>query len=205
MDADSTRQLAANAFEDETFDRLDLTGADLSGKELTRCTLRGCKLHDATWLDCRLEDCVLEGCDLTGFRAKRVALRGVVFRECKLMGADWTDVGSYPDATFADCDMRYQTFVSLALTNSSLERCAIVDSTFIDVDLTKTRFTDCDLSGTQLERCQLAGADFASSRGVYFDPAKNHARGARVSLETAALIVSSLGLVVPGFTPGKKR
>jgi fluoroquinolone resistance protein len=64
-------------------------------------------------------------------------------------------------------------------------------------------FEETDLTGTRFERCDLREADFTRAQGAFFDPTRNRVKGARVSLETAALVAVSLGLVVSGFSVEK--
>ena len=71
------------------------------------------------------------------------------------------------------------------------------------VDLAGATFDDCDLARAELDACDLGKANLATSRGVYFDPTKNKAKGARVSIETAAMIATAMGLVVKGFVGGE--
>lgn len=193
---DATALLGGSSFENQTFDKLELNGFDFGKKELVNCTFRGCKLQETKWSGALLEDCVFETCDLSNVIPKRVALRGVEFKNCKLMGAKWLEVASTPRVGFTDCAMRYQSFVGLDLRSTAFVRCAVVDSAFIDVNLGKAKFKDCDLTKTEFERCELLGTDFVTSVGVFFDTTQNRIKGARINTETAALIAAGLGLVV---------
>jgi uncharacterized protein YjbI with pentapeptide repeats len=194
--SDGAPRLAGQSFENEKFEKLDLNGFDFGKKELINCTFYGCKLQETKWSGTVLEDCVFDTCDLSNCAPKRVSLRGVEFKNCKLLGAKWLEVASSPRVAFTDCAMRYQSFVGLDLRSTVFTRCALVDSAFIDVNLAKAKLEECDLTKTEFERCELLGADFASSTGVFFDPASNRTKGARINAETAALIAAGLGLVV---------
>jgi len=187
---------AGASFEDQTFDAIEATGADLSHKEFTRCTFRHNKLQETLWVGSQLEECVFEDCDLTNLHPKGIKLRGVEFTRCKLLGVDWTMAIAHPVVGFTDCNMRYQLFVTTKLKNTRFTRCSLVESSFVDADLAKTKFTDCDLAQSVFERCDLMGADFSTSRAVYFDPVHNRIKGARIALETAALIARAAGLIV---------
>lgn len=199
MQAVRDHLVADELFEDETFEKLDLNRVDLSGKEFHRCTFRGCKLQESVWAASRLEDCAFVGCDLTRLRPGRLLLRGVEFKDSKLMGIDLTGLGAMPSVGFTDCSMRYVAFVSLKLRATAFVRCAIVEANFVTTDLAKSTFADCDLSSTRFEGCDLQGVDFSTCRGLGFEPAKNRIKATRVPLETAVQIASSLGLLVSGF------
>jgi fluoroquinolone resistance protein len=194
--------LVQESFEDQIFDGLDVTGADLSGKELYRCTFRGVRMAETTWAGTRLEDCVFERCDLTRLQPKKLALRGVKFVASKLMGIDWTDAAANPTVEFQDCTLRYASFVGNNLRVTVFRRCSLAEAAFEDVSLVQAVFDECDLSGARFERCDLSGADFSTAQGVFFEPTKNRVKGARIPVETAALMAMSFGMIVPGFTAG---
>ncbi len=184
------------AFEEETFEGLDLAGAKLSGKEFRRCAFRGAKLNQTAWNGTVLEDCIFDRCDLSNMVPKGASLRGVEFRDSKLIGVTWADLRSEPMFTFVECNMRYQSFAKLDARLTKLAGCAIEEASFLEVNLTKAVFKNCSLAKTTIEKCVLTGADFSSSTGVFFDPSRNKSRGARISAETAVLIASAMGLVV---------
>ena len=195
-------RLAKDGFEDEVFEGLDLTGADLSERELARCTFRDAKLDGARWDRSRLEDCTFVRCTMKGFRPSEVALRDVSFVGCELAESDWSAAGTFPAVRFTDCDLRRALFVALALRKTVFRRCSLRGATFARVDLAGATFDDCDLARAELDACELGKSDLSTSRGVYFDPTKNKAKGARISLETAALVATAMGLVVKGFVGG---
>lgn len=194
------RLRAEASFDGETFEGLELDREDLSGKELCQCTFRNCKLQESRWGRTRLEDCIFEGCDLTGMVPRELAARGVKFHGCKLLSVNWADLGSYPQMEFADCDLRYVAFVSVSLHQAPFLRCKATEATFIEADLTSADFADTDLTGAVFEKCILRKADFSKARGAFLDPAKNQVRDARINEESAALLASSFGLKVSGFT-----
>ena len=195
--------LAGDVFEGETFDGVDLAGRDLSEKELVRCTFRHARLTETIWNGSRLDDCVFDTCDLTRQRGKNLALRGVELRGCKLMGIDWTALAQNPTVKLTECQLRYAAISEANLRLTSFVRCHFEDAAFVEVSLQQAIFDDCELGGALFERCDLRQADFSSSRGLVFDPATNRVKGARISLETAALVATSLGLVVAGFSESR--
>lgn len=189
-------------FADRTFSDLTLEAADLGGKELQRCTFRRCKLPESRWAKTKLEDCVFEGCDLLRMAPRELALRGVSFKDTRLMGVDWSDLAPLPDVSFDKCDLRYASFVKLRLRATKIVGCLAREANFIEVDLTEADFSGTDLLGCNWQGCTLAKANFSRASGVLFDPQKNRVKGARLGLEAAMALVHSLGLVVEGFEEG---
>jgi uncharacterized protein YjbI with pentapeptide repeats len=192
------RLLASDSFQDETFADLELEAADLSGKEFYRCTFRGVKLRQSRWEGARLEECVFEDCDLSRLRPAPRTLTGVTFRRTKLMGIEWAKLRN-PSITFEECDLRYAAFVDAGLRGTSFRGCKAGEATFSGCDLGGADFSGADLTGTVFEACALPQADLRSARGAFPDPAKNKVKGARISVETAALLAISAGMQVDGY------
>ncbi len=182
------------------FTGLDLQGHELAARELTSCTFRNCKLQETRWPASRLEDCRFERCDLTRMQPRGLRAHDLQFVDCKLMGVDWSELGQFPRLAFTDCVLDFASFVGLGLRKTQFIGCKITDANFFDCDLRDASFAGCDLRGSILRNCKLAKTDFAAATALYFDPAINDARGAIVSIETAALIAMKLGLRVAGFT-----
>jgi uncharacterized protein YjbI with pentapeptide repeats len=185
-----------SSFQDQRFDGGDLTGADLGGRELTGCVFKGVRLAETRWREARLEDCRFEDCDLSRMAPGALAVRGVVFAGCKMMGIDWSNLGPYPALSFERCDLRYASFVSLKLRKIAFTGCTLEEAQLVDCDLTEASFAQCRLEGARFERCDLRKASFADSIGLALEPQGNQLRGAKVPVETAIQIAESFGLRV---------
>jgi uncharacterized protein YjbI with pentapeptide repeats len=190
------RLAAHDAFEDDEFEGIELERADLGDKTFYRCTFRGARLPESRWAGARLEDCAFEACDLTRMVPKRLAALGVTFTGCKLLGTAWEELSLYPQLTFRDCDLRYASFVRLNLRKTALTGSGLREASFLEVDLGEADFSGSDLTGALFERCDLRKANLSQARGALVDPAKNRAKDARISWESAALLATSLGLRV---------
>jgi uncharacterized protein YjbI with pentapeptide repeats len=193
------RLLRESHFDGEEFSDLDLDGADLSDKEFTRCTFRKVACRESRWTGTRLEDCIIESSDLGRIQTKNLALRGVAFVRCRMTGIDWTDAARNPVVLFDECNLQYGSFIETNLAKTRFLRCKIADAQFVEARLVETDFTGSDLSGSRFEHCDLRKALFHEATGVWFDPAKNKVKDARINLATAVLIARCAGLVVAGI------
>jgi len=197
------RLQSEDAFEDETFSDLNLQEADLRGKEFYRCTFRNCTLQESHWGRARLEACVFTGCDLTRAKFPDTSLRDVRFESSKLMGIDWTDVGTFPEVSFDGSNLRYCTFAGLSLRKTAFLRCTALEMNFIDTDLSESDFSDSDITGSNFRGCTLTKTDFGNATGVFIDPARNRVKATRIPVSAAVSYVQTLGLVVPGLDEGQ--
>jgi fluoroquinolone resistance protein len=196
---DPVRLLGGDSFVNETFEGVDLAGADLGGKELVGCTLKGAKLAETRWSRARLEACTFEGCDLSRASPKGLVARAVTFVDCRLMGIEWTELGSFPELAFSGCDLRYASFVTLVLRKLLFRNCDLRDAQLVEVDLAGATFENCRLAGARFDRCDLRNASFADSVDLVLEPQRNKVAGARVPMETAVHLAESFGLTVIGF------
>jgi|GEM_PF-331877 len=183
-------------FTDATFTDLDLSAADLTDKEFDNCTFRRCKLPESRWTRCVLEDSVFEDCDLSHMLPQQLALRGVTFRNTRLVGVAWKGIERGPDVAFEGCDLRYASFISLRLGAVRVVNCTLNGANFLEVDLAGADFSGSDLAGSTIQGCTLTTTHFSRARGVFVDPATNVVKGARIDLEAALLLAESFGMIV---------
>jgi fluoroquinolone resistance protein len=194
IDAD---QLAArDSFEDAVVGGLgpNTDAGILSGKEFYRCTFRNIQLHASRWTRTRLEECIFESCDLSHMNPSQLSLREVTFKNCKLMGVDWSGLESYPEMRFESCNLRYASFSRLALNKTSFTGSVLSEASFVDTQLVDASFDGCELSGARFDRCDLRRASFADTRGLLLDPKSNNVKSARIPVEAALRLAESLGL-----------
>lgn len=190
-----------SSFTGETFTGVTLSGADLGRKEFTDCVFDNCKLQETDWRGSRLDECKFMGGDLTRLRPRGMRAHAVTFVGCKLMGVEWTDLGQFPQLAFRECVLDFASFVGLSLRRTEFLACKISEANFFDVDLREADFTGSDLGGAIFRGCTFdARTDLSGALGLFLDPAVNHARGAAISLEAAALLAVHLGLRVAGVS-----
>jgi fluoroquinolone resistance protein len=185
-------------FEGEEFADADVSGVDLSDKDFTGCTFRRVTLPESVWRGVRLEDCEFASCDLARAKPAKLSLRGATFVACRLTGIEWSDLAANPTVSFTECNLQYSSFIDVNLTGTSFRRCRLIETHFVDVRLTEADFAGSDLSGTTFEGCDLTRADFGEAIGLYLEASKNKVKGARISVATAMLMATALGLRISG-------
>jgi uncharacterized protein YjbI with pentapeptide repeats len=188
--------LSDASFEAQVFTQVDVPAAVLDGKEFYRCTFRGAKLQQSRWSRSLLEDCSFDTCDLSGALLNQLALRKVEFRQCKLIGIDWSKLGNYPEVSFVECNLRYAAFGDLELAKTHFERCAMQECSFIRTKLGHAVFEACELADARFDGCDLRAASFTQSQGVLVDPTKNKVQGMKMPLTSAILLAASFGIKI---------
>jgi uncharacterized protein YjbI with pentapeptide repeats len=97
---------------------------------------------------------------------------------------------------FEDCNLRYASFVRLAMNKTFFLRCMLAEATFLDTQLVQASFEGSDLTGAGFERCALRNANFTGSQGLVLDPRSNDAKGAKVPMDAALRVAELMGLRV---------
>jgi fluoroquinolone resistance protein len=194
------RLRADDSFTEALFDSADLESADLANREFYACTFRGLNLQQTRWEGSRLEDCVFEGCDLTRMLPARLSLRGVEFKDCKLMGIDWTHVAPHPDVAFNQCNLRYASFVDTSMRKTRFRQCVMDEANWVQVDLSESVFEECRFSGTRFDGCNLERSKFPGCVDLLLDPSKNRLKGASIPLQSAVLLAGFFGMRVLGIS-----
>ena len=192
-------------------EQADLSGLDFSHWRFERCNLRrvdvsrakfegshwqSCRAAFANFMACDLSETIFVATDFNNATFKRANLQSAKFAQCKLTGADLFEVKGL-DITFDET-----LLISAKLPGHSFRKATLNRIDFSQADLRKcdfrhTTFAECSLreanmDGSRFEGADLRGADLGGLR--LFDA--SIFRGATISREQAALLLSELGLNV---------
>jgi len=124
----------------------------------------------------------MDGCNLTLAKLINTGLSGVKFKNCKLLGLDFSTTRNFSFAvTFDSCIMDYASFTRKKLRNTLFKKCRLLETGFQESDLTGAVFADCDLTRAFFSNSILNEADFTSAYNFSIDPEKNKIKKAKFS------------------------
>lgn len=192
-----SRFAAGTLVEEETI--ADETFSHLAGVEFDRCRFERCRFADARLSRVVFERCVFVDCDLSRVAFGDSGLRGVRFEECRLFAVDFAGAADNPEVAFVRSVVRSASFSGVNLRRATFTACQLQEATFVDADLQDVDFAGSELDGASFQRCRLGGADFSTTSGLHFEPSKNQAKDALISVETAIQLARAAGLRVVGF------
>ncbi len=174
----------------DKFEKLNITGEVFSDKEFEDCkftnsNLVGCKFVRCSFINCRFEESVLSATEVTDSK-----FVDNIFKNCKIIGTDWTKAQRLADLSFESSQINYSNFRLLKLSKIKIIECEAKE-----VDFTGTDLKEADLKGTDFEsaifsKTDLTKADLRRSRNYFIDPRFNTVKKAKFSLPEA------LGLLV---------
>ena len=174
--SDVLREVGQYEFVDCTFTSIDLTFFNFS---------------QAKFFDCHFIKCNLSNANLTN-----VIIRGLNFKQCRLMGINWCNSQALSTLSFSDSQLDYSVFLGLKLSQAAFESCSLKDVDFSECDLTKANFTHAILENASFNKANLSGADFRSAKDYLIDPRHTDVKKAKFSMPEALILLRSLDIII---------
>lgn len=161
-----------------------------------KCVFRESSFQGQRFSECVFDDCEFHCCNLSLVELAGTVLTGVVFRDCKLLGLNWSGTGGFLSASYEGCLMENNVFADMNLSRFRFMSCALSNSTFSNTRLRQAVFDDCDLSGSRFHQADLTGADFRTARNYYMNAETNTLKRTRFSLPEAVSLLANLDIVL---------
>ena len=186
-----------NEFESMTLRGVDASLAEFAGKSFYDCEFVGLAAMQVDLNECVFEDCRFFQCDLTIASLRGANLRGVDFRNCKLMGIDWSPAGGLTFAvSFDACILSHCLFTDLRMKETQITNCKAHEASFAGVDLRGANFAGTDLRDARFLETNLEGADLSTATDYVISPEDNRLRDTKFSIEAALALVERFGVIV---------
>lgn len=183
--------------EDKTFELTDFSKRRFASVGYEKCKFVHCDLSDADLSNTRFSACEFTGCNLSNARTAKTVLRGVTFKECKLIGVHFDQChGFLLSMDFENCSMDFCTFGKLNLRKTKFIGSRLHDADFTGADLTSALFDRCDLSRTTFDGSVLEKADFRTSYNYAIDPERNRLKKAKFSLAGVAGLLGKYNIEI---------
>lgn len=183
--------------QNKTFSAINYAEQELIGREFDKCNFKQVDFSNCKIQNCIFSDCVLEDCNLSLAQLTKTGLSSVQFKNCKLLGVDFTKVRDFSFAvSFDNCILDYASFSRKKLRNTLFKKCRLQEASFQESDLTGSIFADCDLSRTSFSNTILYETDFTSAYNFSIDPDQNKMKKAKFSVSGLAGLLEKYNLIV---------
>lgn len=184
---------------EEQYKAEDASGLVLRDVEFEECQFIDCDLSNSEFINCKFVNCDFSQCNLSLVRLTNSTLFGLNFRDCKLVGVDWTRASwaSYHvdfELAFTRCILNDSSFFGLTLHDLSLEECKVHDVDFREGDFSQSSMTLSDFSHSQFMRTNLSSVDFSDSHSFAINVLENQLKGARFTRYEALSLLEGLGI-----------
>jgi len=156
--------------EDETFEKVDFHEMELDD-EYYDCVFIACDFSKLVIRNTDFEKCEFRACNFT-LASFKEAFRDVTFADCKMTGADFTDIDRFSDGlVFENSHLDYASFVEARLRKTVFRGCKMYEGYFNDADMAESVFDRCDLERASFVGANLEKADFSTSFNFSINPA----------------------------------
>lgn len=163
-------------------------------KYYANCTFNHCNFAQAILNDSTFEECLFDTCDFSLTKMRNTSWHGVTFKDCKLMGTDFSTCNPFSSFCFERCQMGYANFHGLKLKQTCFIECDMMESYFSEANLEGAKFIRCNLERALFHHTNLTGADFSTAYNMSIIPANNKLKNAVFSRFNLEGLVAHLGL-----------
>lgn len=169
---------------DKEFKNIDYSEKELRNREFLRCEFYNCNFYKSDLKTNDFEDCTFHNCDFTMANLTEVGLRNVIFKDCKLIGLDFSVCSKYMFSFkgFENCFLDYSTFYGKKLKKTPFTKCSFKETDFSEADFSECKFQKCDFAGAKFENTNLQKSDFITATNIAVDPEYNKIQKAKFSI-----------------------
>lgn len=186
---------------DKIFQQVDYSDKELRNREFVRCHFVGCDFSNSDLRTNDFEDCTFETCNLSMANLQGVGLRNIVFKECKIMGVDFSSLNKFMFSfSFENCQLDYSIFYKTTLKKMQFVKTSLREVDFSEANLSNSVFKECDLLGAVFSRTNLEKVDFRTSTNIILDPDLNKMKKARFTINQLEVLLFKYDLDVENST-----
>ena len=184
---------------EKTFKGLNNAAQQFIGITFEECEFLDCDFSESRFRACKFTNCDFARCNLNLTDMANSQLFGVSFKDCKMMGVDWTKA-DWPqyyrdfELKFIRCLLNDSSFYGLTLNELMLEECKVHDADFREGDFTDSQMTHCTFDRSLFMHTNLKRVDFSDSTGCAIDVLANEIKGAKFCTQEAIHLLTSLGI-----------
>jgi fluoroquinolone resistance protein len=183
--------------EDKTFEKISYLEKVVNNRVFERCVFKQCDLSKSNFSNCRFIDCTFLACNLSMLKLRDSTLSGVIFKECKLLGINFTECADFLfSVRFENCVLDYSVFMGKKMPKTQFLNTSLKNVEFSQADLSGAKFDNTDLSGAVFQSTRLKEANFVTAINYLIDPELNTISKARFSLYGLPGLLTKYGIKI---------
>ena len=192
-------EFTENAYYGEHFKKLSKTENTFTDISFEDCSFENCDFSDSLFINCHFLECDFSNSNLSLVSLKGCRFNEVIFKQCKLLGIDWTQI-HWPSIAldsqivFEQSVLNDSSFFALQLPGLKIIECRCKDVDFREGDFNSGSFSHCDLSGSLFSKTNLSGVDFSEASNYQIDIENNRIKGAKFSRFEAVRLLEGLDI-----------
>jgi fluoroquinolone resistance protein len=193
--------LPGKEYADQTFQGLVMGGESLRDCLFSDCKFVKSRLTDIDFESCSFHNCQFQNCDLSLIRVNNSSFVSTSFKECKMIGINWTDA-YWPKGRllatlhFEGCSINHSVLAGLILPRIHIQRCVALEVDFTEADLSEADCRSSDFAKSRFFNTNLSGANFSGATNYTIAPGTNKIKGAIFSLPEAMSLLYNLDIIL---------
>lgn len=193
---EANNELFEEFYKDENFRSIIPKDKILADKEFYKCSFEGCQFSNIRFESCRFENCNFIKCDFSNAQLNRTNFIDIEFKNCKLIGLDWTVTRPPLKINFESCKLNHSSFVGRDLRGTKWIDCELNDIDFAEANMSSLVFHSCDFLRSKFVRTNLMCADFSESVNYNLNPVDNKIQGAVFSAPEVLNLLESFNIII---------
>jgi uncharacterized protein YjbI with pentapeptide repeats len=186
-------------FTETTYRGIDFSSAGIPAGAYEDCRFLNCVFTGCNLSSYRFSDCEFQDCDLSNTVVADTALQEVIFRNCKLLGIDFSESRLFRfKVNFVNCQLNWASFQALPMKGTRFENCQLIETDFTQTNLEDAVFDGANLAGAVFFRTNLTGADFRTADNFTIDPEENIMKKAQFLAHSLAGLLAKYQLRIEG-------
>ncbi|TPN88754.1 pentapeptide repeat-containing protein [Aquimarina algicola] len=182
---------------DKSFEDQDFSNQKLLAKEYDNCTFVNCNFTKTNMSGVTFLECTFDTCKFESVLIKHTSLQEIVFKDCKLLGIDFSLCNDFMfSVEFDHCNLDLTSFFNLKMKNTIFSNCSIKQADFTKSDLTNSVFNDCDLYRSTFQNTILNAVDFRTAKNYTIDPEINMLKKAKFTSSGLYGLLSKYDIVI---------
>ena len=179
---------------DQRFEEIEMQASHVEDRSFDGCTFYKVNFSGTTFIRCRFLDCTFEQSELSNVNLLSSQLKNVKFKECKLVGINWTATTALMHTTWQNSILNYGNFSGLDLRKSILQNCVSREADYAETNLSESNLTGTDFTSSRFANTNLTKADLRQAKNYSIRPDSNKIKKAKFSLPEAMLLLYGLDI-----------
>ncbi|WP_026995901.1 pentapeptide repeat-containing protein [Flectobacillus major] len=182
---------------DKKWMNTDFTITGFEKGEYENCVFINCNFHALNLSNYVFIDCQFIDSNLSTVSLNQTALRGITFKNCKLLGLIFDTCNDFLLALiFENCVLNHSSFYKRKLKKTVFKNTSLQEVDFSEADLSQAVFDNCDFFNATFGRTNLEKADLRTSYNYVLDPENNRIKKAQFSLSGLSGLLLKYDIVV---------
>ena len=124
------------------------------------------------------------------------SFRHTSFKNCKLVGINWSTVNSVSLISFFECVLDLCSFMDIDLSSCEFKNSKIHDVEFSSCNLKRASFENSSLKNSNFTGANCEEVNFEGAKDYYIDPHHTNLKDAQFSLPEAISLFSAMEIKI---------